>query len=173
MIKKTVIECPTGAQNAVIADFSAPFEYVNQQGERKITCICTYQLAATYRNEMDVAVRKTVSEFITPSLHSKSKLRARIEGLLGKKMSEAEVPDTFDTASLVGKPCLLNIIADESGYPRIQSLSRLPEGTPAMKPEGFVRPAWVDEQVNKSKASDPSAAAPQAKVDLNDVLKRI
>lgn len=177
IIKKSVAyDSLTGSQQAVIADFSDPFIYVNPQGENKTTCVATYQTLKTHKNEAGVDVRYLISEYITPSLHPKSKLRARLEGLLGRKLPDGEVPTEFDTSKLIGKNCILNLIVDEAGYSRVQSISKLTEGLAPITVSAYVRPAWINEQVNK-KLVDPSSQqskdkAPE-KIDLSAILSNI
>lgn len=181
LIKKAaVLNQPTGSQTAVIADFTEPFIYVNPQGEQRTSCIMAYQLASTHLSEAGTAVRNVVTEFVTPSLHPKSKLRQRLEGLIGKKIADAEMPDNFDTQTLIGKSCQVNLILDESGYSRVQSISALPAGTAPIAIQAYVRPQWVLDQISKGGKApvDPSSSPaggsrePQ-RLDLNDVLKRI
>ena len=72
---------------------------------------------------------KRVSTTVTASLSQKAKLREYVEGMLGSRLSEAEVRE-FDIVGLVlGKPCLLNVIHNESNgntYANIASVAPLP-----------------------------------------------
>jgi hypothetical protein len=180
IIKKSVVYSrPTGIQQAIIVDFSDPFQYVNDKGESKTTCVAVYQTKVGYKNEAGIEIRHLISEYITPSLHPKSKLRARLEGLVGRKLPDHEVPDGFDTSKLIGKNVMLNLIQDESGYSRVQSISKLADGLDPITAVAYVRPAWITEQINK-RLVDPSASVVESskdkapdKIDLNDVLSKI
>lgn len=79
-----------------------------------------------------------VSAEYTLSTHKKSTLRAILASWRGRDFTEAEAKK-FDITTIIGAPCLLNIIhkngvADPTKvYERISSISPLPKGTKAPK----------------------------------------
>lgn len=66
----------------------------------------------------------------TFSGHEKSGLRIMMEAWRGKAYGEGE---EFDPSKLIGKPCLLNVINEQSGdktYAKIKGVGALPKGMP-------------------------------------------
>lgn len=61
------------------------------------------------------------------TMFEKGKLRPTIDGWLGKKLSDMEA-DSFDVETMVGKPCMLNVIHNDKGYAEVASISPLPKG---------------------------------------------
>jgi len=82
---------------------------------------------------------KRVSTTVTASLSPKAKLREYVEGILGSRLSEAEVRE-FDIVNLVlGKPCLLAVVHNESNgntYANIASIAPLPKTMSAPVAQG-------------------------------------
>lgn len=174
--KSTAVEFdrPSGVQAAVIADITDPYRTFNKQtGEYKQTMNIIYQLSATYEHEGQMK-RHIISEFCTPSMHEKSKFRARLEGILGRKIQEKDLPDEFSCADLIGRSVLLNLIRDEDGYSKVQSVSGLPAGTPEVAIVNYVRPPWIDKMILASSQQpvDPSSVTVNgSKITLGDVVK--
>jgi hypothetical protein len=88
---------------------------------------------------------------VTMSLNEKATLRKWIEGMTGAKLT-----DGYDLSALLGRACLLNVIHNEKGYPRVKDVTGYPEGLPEPKPTlapfacsldefraGKEIPAWV------------------------------
>ena len=158
-------ERPTGNVQGILVDISEPFVMFNKQtNENRLTTVWTYKLKPTYVNDAGVTKPHLVSEYVTPSLHEKSKLRARLNGLAGRKIPDSEIPDAFDTVQLVGTNCVLNLLADgERGYTRVQAVGGLMPGMVPMDSSGYVRPEWIQKLVSApppAKPSDPSSAHP-------------
>jgi hypothetical protein len=78
----------------------------------------------------------------TLSMSKKSKLRPDLESWLGKRFAEKEVGG-FDLESMLGKPCLLNIVQSEGDdgvvYANVENVMPLPRGMAAPRPHPYVR----------------------------------
>lgn len=88
-----------------------------------------------------------VSNFYTNSLSPKSYLRKDLEGWRAKSFTEEELQG-FDVTNILGKACMLTIIHNDSGgktYANVATVSALPKGTPAPKPEGDLVVYTADE----------------------------
>lgn len=76
----------------------------------------------------------SVSREYTFSMGSKANLRKFVEGYLGVALNDAEA-DAFDIETLIGKPCLLNVVHKKSNagrtYSLIQGATPLPKGMEA------------------------------------------
>lgn len=71
-----------------------------------------------------------VSREWTLSFAPKSNLLPIVEGILGRKMEEAEA-EVFDVTTLIGQTCLLNIVHEEKNgttYANIHGTSPIPKG---------------------------------------------
>lgn len=72
-----------------------------------------------------------VSKELGFSMHKKSSLRPIVEGMIGTALSDEEAY-AFDIDDLIGMPCVLSIVIDESDkgkYVAIKSASPLMKGT--------------------------------------------
>jgi hypothetical protein len=172
--KSTAMEFdrPSGPQVAVICDITDPFKSYNKlTGEYKPTMIIVYQLSTTYEFEGQKK-RHLISEWCTPSMHSMSKFRARLEGLLGRKLADKDIPEEFRCADLIGKPVLLNLVKDDKGqgYSQVIGISALPAGTPEIRVENYVRPAWVAKQMITPVDPSQDASTAVATATLGDAL---
>jgi hypothetical protein len=80
-----------------------------------------------------------VNATVTKSLSEKAKLRAYVEGILGRRLADAETKNCDIVALVGGRPCLLNVEHNESGgnvYANIKSVSPLPKAMKAPTPVG-------------------------------------
>lgn len=71
------------------------------------------------------------------SLHPKAEFRKLLESWSGRKVTQAEEENGFDAAKLLGQPCALQIIHNESNgstYANVGSVTKLMKGMAAMKP---------------------------------------
>lgn len=59
------------------------------------------------------------------SFHEKSKLRKWVEARSGKRYEAAA---DFDVSAELGQPCLLNVVANAKGYPKVDNVGPLPKG---------------------------------------------
>lgn len=77
----------------------------------------------------------TISQSFTMSLHEKSTLRPKIEAWRGKVITDAEA-QKFDLATLLGRPCQLQVTHKESNgktYANVTSIMAIPKGVPPMQ----------------------------------------
>lgn len=79
------------------------------------------------RDGQELDLPRAQSNFYTLSMHSKAKLRKHVEGIRGKKFSDAEAAN-FDLKDLIGVPCQLQIVHTDNGYARIDSIVMAPKG---------------------------------------------
>ena len=80
----------------------------------------------------------SVSQRYTVSLHEKANLRKTLEAWRGKKFSQEDL-DTFNEKKILGRPCLLSLVASEDGkYINVTNVTSVPVGLP------------IPEQVNPS-----------------------
>jgi len=83
--------------------------------------------------KMDDGRPFTVAGFYTNSLHEKATLRQHLESWRGKRFTAEELSG-FDLRNVLGKPCLVSIVHNDSGkrtYANVQSVTALPKGTTA------------------------------------------
>lgn len=131
---------------------------------------------------------KRVSTTVTASLTPKAKLREYVEGILGSRLSDAEVRE-FDVVGLVlGKPCLVNVVHNESNgntYANIGGITPLPKTMAAPEVHGQLiayspethdaatwelLPKFLQEKIAKRvvEASPLVAVGAGSKVDFDD-----
>lgn len=91
---------------------------------------------------------------LTQSLNEKATLRKFIEARLGRKLGSDE---EYDVSRELGQPCMLSVVANDKGYPRVEGVAAIPKGIPVPKPtyppvaipledfqnEGREIPEWV------------------------------
>ncbi len=68
-----------------------------------------------------------VSKFYTASLGKKANLRRDLEAWRGKPFTDEERAG-FDITAVLGAACMLSIIHNEKGRPKISSVGKLPKG---------------------------------------------
>lgn len=90
---------------------------------------------------------------LTFSFNENAKLRKWIESRTGKKTPDgAEV----DILAELGQPCLLNVVASASGFPKVEGMTGIPDGLPVPTPQ--TKPAaW---KLDPAKLADIPAWAP-------------
>lgn len=87
-----------------------------------------------------------VNQWYTMSFHPKSNLRKLIEAWRGARFEGDSVE--FEVESLLGRPCLLNVVHNDRGYADVASISPLPKGMARPDPVGplllfdFDAPDW-------------------------------
>ncbi len=64
---------------------------------------------------------------LTLSFHEKAQLRKWVEARTGQKISNGT---EYDISAELGQACLLNVVNNEKGYPRIEGVAALPKGLP-------------------------------------------
>lgn len=87
-----------------------------------------------------------VSAFLTNSLSEKATMRHWLESWRGRPFSPEELAG-FDLMNILGKGCMLNVIAKPDGKKgvKVGSVMALPKGTAAPKPENEPSAFWMDE----------------------------
>jgi len=112
--------------------------------------------------------RRSLSKRYTVSMHEKSSLRGMLESWRGKKFSDEELAE-FDLKSILGKPCLVNVITsmvDGRERSDIQSIGPLPKSMQnaykldgsvvyySMEDNGFelpeALPEWIKTAISES-----------------------
>ena len=69
-----------------------------------------------------------ISKEYTMSLGEKANLKKDLESWRGRAFTEQELAG-FDLKTILGAPCLVNVIHNDNGYAKITSVSPLPKGT--------------------------------------------
>lgn len=89
-----------------------------------------------------------VKKKYTLSLDPRSTLAAHLSSWLGKTFTKEERAAGFDTESVIGANCFINVShIDYNGktYAMVSTVNPLPEGMPAIKAETQRgKPAWLD-----------------------------
>lgn len=88
-----------------------------------------------------------ISKFYTSSLSEKANMRRDLEAWRGRPFTPAELKK-FDINTILGAPCLLNVVHDENGRAKVASISPLPKKmgcAPAFnEPTAFWIAEWND-----------------------------
>ena len=122
-----------------------------------------------------------ISQIYTLSMNEKANLRHTLEGWRGRAFSDDEA-EKFDVASILGKPCMINVVHNKKGdktYSNISSISGIPKGMnktilPEMTPIYYaaddiskyaILPDWIkkiiDGQIIEQKQDpDPASVDP-------------
>jgi hypothetical protein len=155
------LDRPTGAQLAVFADITDPYPSLNNiSGDVRDQMIVTWQLQATYVDGNGKQQRFMHSEFVSPSLHKKAKFKKWLDGIAGRVISDADMPENFDTQKLIGLNVILNLLKGEDGFSKMQGISAAPQGMPRITVENYKRPAWIDDHIaNQTRLATAHKAA--------------
>ena len=89
------------------------------------------------------------SLFVTNSLGSKAKLRAILTSWRGRDFTADELKK-FDLQSILGAPCILSIVASDTGKHKVAGVMKLPKGSKAAEPVNPQVAFWLDESFNAS-----------------------
>lgn len=106
--------------------------------------------------------RHTVSAWFNLSMHENSSMRQFLEQWRGRPFSEKEInqPPGFDLESVIGKPCALNVVHNESGGKTYANISGVAQHSPRLgeplQAENYVRVQDREE----SKAATAAANSP-------------
>lgn len=127
---------PAGTHNAVLVDVVGPVtKQVTWQGQvRDVDKLRIVWQIDEINPEFEG--RYIVSQWYTATLHEKGNLCQMLEGWAGKPLP-SDAP--FDTESLIGRPCIVNVVHRESNgktYANVQSVSKLPKGMTPIQPDG-------------------------------------
>jgi hypothetical protein len=85
-----------------------------------------------------------VSHFYTNSLNEKATLRHHLEAWRGRQFTEVEAKK-FDLMNVLGKPCMLTVVANDKGKSKVASVSALPKGMTAPDQVNASSSFWIDE----------------------------
>jgi hypothetical protein len=113
--------------------------------------------------------RHTVSAWYPLSMHEKSGMRKFLEDWRGKRFGEKELsPPGFDLETVIGKPCIINVVHSDTGYANIGTISPHSSklGAP-LQSENYVRVEDREEQANSATAEEETAP-PVPESDLSD-----
>lgn len=86
----------------------------------------------------------SVSRFYTNSLNEKANLRPDLESWRGRAFSPEELVK-FDLQSILGKPCMLNVVHSDKGKAQVSSIATLPKGITAPECVNQLFAFWIDE----------------------------
>lgn len=110
--------------------------------------------------KMPVGSRYILTQDYTASLDEKAKLRKHLQSWRGKAFTQVELFG-FDLETVVGVPCLLGIVhnvGSQGGtFANVEAVMKLPKGTPALKPEGYMRVKDRQESKPTTKPLEPTA----------------
>lgn len=163
---------PSGPVPAKLADISP--EFVSAKfGQHQF--IMTWILANTYEDKDKKTQHMMHSEYISASIHKKSKLRGIIiDGLLGKATTDEwfqkNFPDGYDPSRLIGKGMVLVLKNDEDGYSHLQAVMKATPECNAIDISGYKRPQWIEDTVKDSAGTKPGTVDAAANVNLADVM---
>jgi len=107
-----------------------------------------------------------VSKRYTLSLHEKAGLRKDLEAWRGRAFTEPELQQ-FDVESIIGKPCLLQVMHRQSGgdtYANVAGIMGLPKGMNAPKVRDYVR--FVDRKDDHPASADDAEQPPITDDDI-------
>lgn len=90
---------------------------------------------------------------LTVSLNERAKLRGWIEARIGRPLGEEE---EYDFLQELGKPCLLNVVMNKSGYPKVDGMSAVPKGMTVPSPTFTVTSWHLDDYEATGKIDIPS-----------------
>lgn len=134
----------------------------------------------------DKPVSRTITQKYTASLNERAALRRDLSAWRGRDFTEAELR-AFDLRSIVGAPCLLNIIHREyngNTYANISAIMKLPKGMSIEEPtlENIVfdldtdplemiedLPEWIGVQIANSRQYKERMTPQAAPPDINDL----
>jgi len=88
------------------------------------------EIAGTSKNHV-------VSAAVTQSLNEKATLRKWVESRTGKKLAN---DGEFDLTSELGQACMLNVVANEKGYTRVEGVAALPNMKGMVVPKPGYKP---------------------------------
>ena len=173
----TNFERPVGIQQAIVSsvvdmgDRPDPFH----EGKMKHQVAITWQLGATYKKD-DKVFPLQQTEIYNFSLNEKAKLRAIIEGIIGKSLSNGKNEISFDLEMLVGVNCILTMALKdpESQYTKIVATAPLMANLAPLKLVDLPIPSWIVEMRDGKKATvvDPSSKKGMSEDELNAILAR-
>jgi hypothetical protein len=137
-------------------------EYEGKVSHRRQVLI-TWELPNALMTEGDNTGKPfIVSKFYTASLNEKATLRHHLVSWRGREFTEQELAG-FDPQNIIGKPCMLSLVANNKGKTVVSSVMAAPKGMP------------IPQQVNKSAyfSMYPGKFSMDAYESLSDGIKAI
>ena len=86
----------------------------------------------------------TVSKFYTNSLNEKATLRADLESWRGRAFTEEELQG-FDLENIIGKPCMVTVIASGEKKVKVSNVTGLPKGFTCPEQVNASESFWIEE----------------------------
>lgn len=86
----------------------------------------------------------TVSKFYTNSLNEKATLRADLESWRGRAFTENELRG-FDLENILGKPCMVTVIASGEKKVKVSNVTGLPKGFTCPEQVNASESFWIEE----------------------------
>src|SRR5512138_3838349 len=120
-------QAPTGTHMArCIRLIDLGTQHGDYQGQPTVKnqVLITWELPA---ETMDDGKPFTVSHFYTNSLNEKATLRHHLEAWRGRQFSDEEAK-RFDLMTILGKPCMVTVIANDKGRSKVSAVSATPKG---------------------------------------------
>lgn len=162
------VKAPAGNHMAVligIFDMGTQDDKFDQTKARPQVCLVwelvNEQIAGTTKNHV-------VSAAVTRSLNEKATLRKWVESRTGKRIVNDE---EYDLSSELGTACMLNVVANDKGYPRVESVAALPNMKGLTVPKPTYTPAIVSLEEYKAGAKIPDWAPWLFGSSLDDHIK--
>lgn len=126
--------CPPGVHAAVLVGVYDVGAQEGFQGKIQRKVVFAWEVSAR-----DTKGRNFVLfERLTNSSHEKSTMVKRFGSLVGRAPTAEESKDGFDDALMVGKSCLVNVVASdkEDGWPYIDNVMPMPTGMEPHRQKG-------------------------------------
>ena len=111
----------------------------------------------------------TISHFYTNSLNEKATMRAHLEAWRGRAFTDAECKG-FDLMNVLGKPCMLTVIANDKGKSKVSAVGGMPKGMVAPEPVNKPSAFWIDEWDDLAYEAIPKGI--KAIIEKSDEYKR-
>lgn len=149
------IPAPAGSHSGVlvdVVDLGLVSTTFNGKTESKDMVRLVLQIG---ENRPDNGKLFTVSRRYNKSLHKKATLRRDLESMMGRAFTDSELKE-FDLESLIGLPCLLNVVhvtRDGTTFSNVSSVMQLPKGMTPLQPRDYVRVKDRQEQNGASNES--------------------
>jgi len=138
---------PTGTHIARcirITDLGTQHGEYKGQPTRRNQILVTWELPDEMIEVDGEDIPITTSRFYTNSLGEKANLRKDLESWRGRMFTEDELR-RFDLENILGKPCMLTIVAADNGKTKVASVSGLPKNTTCSDQINESFSFWLDE----------------------------
>lgn len=168
-----------------LIDLGEQFSDAYQKWSRKVMIMWEIP-SETFDNGTGDMVSRVISQKYTASLNERSALRRDLIAWRGRDFTDEELK-AFDLRTIIGKPCLLNIVHREYNgqtYANIGGVMKLPKGMKTEPPTldhiifdldtddlAVIEtlPEWIEKQIKESRQyKERTGAAPAAADKMND-----